>query len=131
MGITNDYFSMKFLGMAIGNVLEYYDFAIFGAFADVFAEQFFPPDKSEAAFLSSLAVFGVAFLMRPFGGVIMGYIGDTISRKRALEISIALMLFPSFIIGCLPTYATAGWCSTFLLIIMRMFQGMYFSPYCC
>jgi MHS family proline/betaine transporter-like MFS transporter len=85
-----------------------FDFAVFGAFADVIGAQFFPSTNPELELLKSLSVFGAAFAMRPLGGVVMGWIGDRFGRKRALEISIALMLVPSFLIGCLPTYQHAG-----------------------
>jgi MHS family proline/betaine transporter-like MFS transporter len=74
--------------------------------------------------MKSMAIFGAAFIMRPIGGIIMGWIGDTFGRRRALEISILLMLFPSFLIGCLPTYSSFGWVSSFLLVILRLMQGL-------
>ena len=70
------------------------------------------------------AVFGAAFLMRPLGGIVMGRIGDTVGRKKALEVSIALMLLPSFFIGCLPSYEVWGLKTTILLIILRLMQGL-------
>jgi MHS family proline/betaine transporter-like MFS transporter len=69
-------------------------------------------------------VFGAAFVMRPVGGIFMGWIGDTLGRKRALEISILLMLFPSFLIGCLPSYDSIGWFSACALVIFRLMQGL-------
>lgn len=74
--------------------------------------------------LKSLAVFGVAFVMRPLGGMLIGWIGDTAGRRRALEVSIVLMLFPSFLIGCLPSYAQIGWCAPVLLVLLRCLQGL-------
>lgn len=76
-----------------------FDFATFGALADVIGAQFFPSENKMFQLMKSLSVFGAAFVMRPVGGVAMGWIGDTVGRRRALELSILLMLFPSFLIG--------------------------------
>ena len=75
------------LASVAGNVLEWYDFAIYGYFSDILGSKFFPPthDKS-TAIMESFLVFGGAFFVRPVGGILMGYIGDTLSRKRALEL---------------------------------------------
>jgi len=107
-----------------GNVLEWYDFAVFGFFADIISEVFFPPQRGNLALIESFGIFGGAFLMRPIGGIIMGWIGDKYGRKRALELSIFLMAFPTFAMGCLPTYAQAGNWSIVLLIIVRLLQGL-------
>jgi len=107
-----------------GNTLEWYDFSVYGYFSDIIGKVFFPPSTStNAALLESFAVFGVAFLIRPLGGAIFGYMGDNVGRKSALENSILLMALPTFALGCLPTYASVGWYSTALLIICRMLQG--------
>lgn len=107
-----------------GNVLEWYDFAIFGYFSDIIGDNFFTPNQEgNAALIESYAVFGLAFLVRPIGGAIIGKFGDIYGRKRALEISILLMSFPTFALGCLPTYSQVGWLSTVLLILMRVLQG--------
>jgi MHS family proline/betaine transporter-like MFS transporter len=91
----------------------------------VLAANFFPSDENRSlVLLKTLAVFGAAFVMRPIGGILMGWIGDTLGRKRALEISILLMLFPSFLIGCLPNYETAGWFSAGALVLFRLLQGL-------
>jgi len=107
-----------------GNILEWYDFAVFGYLSDAIAENFFPKQGGDAALIESFVVFWLAFLMRPVGGMIMGYIGDLYGRKRALEISIFLMAFPTFMMGCLPTYKRVGYLSTFLLVCVRMLQGL-------
>mmetsp|Transcript_4103 Transcript_4103/g.6225 ORF Transcript_4103/g.6225 Transcript_4103/m.6225 type:complete len:482 (-) Transcript_4103:3698-5143(-) len=107
-----------------GNILEWYDFAVFGYFSDIIGLVFFPPDqKGHAAIIESFAVFGGAFLVRPIGGAILGIMGDTHGRKGALETSILLMAFPTFALGCLPSFSTAGWVSPVLLIICRLLQG--------
>jgi len=108
-----------------GNVLEWYDFAVFGYFGDILGEVFFPPNqKGHSAMIESFAVFGGAFLMRPVGGMLLGYIGDTYGRKKALVISIFLMAFPTFAMGCLPPYSAVGPLAIVLLTIVRLLQGL-------
>ena len=113
------------LASVAGNVLEWYDFAIYGYFADIIGSKFFPPtnDKSTST-IESFLVFGGAFLVRPIGGILMGYIGDTLSTKRALEISIFLMALPTFSMGCLPTYDIWGWWAVIALVFVRLLQGL-------
>jgi MHS family proline/betaine transporter-like MFS transporter len=108
-----------------GNMLEWYDFSVFGYFSDIIGVVFFPPNqKGHAALIESFAVFGGAFLVRPIGGAIIGHMGDNHGRKSALETSILLMAFPTFALGCLPSFATVGWVSPVLLVIMRLLQGL-------
>lgn len=115
----------KTLAGVAGNVLEWYDFAVFGFFSDILGDVFFPPHQDgHAAIIESFAVFGVAFFMRPIGGVMMGYIGDKYGSRKALTISIFLMAFPTFAMGCLPGYAHIGSLSIVLLTIVRMLQGL-------
>jgi len=104
--------------------MEWFDFASFGAFADIIGKEFFPDDYPELQLLKTMSIFGAAFVMRPLGGIIMGWIGDTVGRQRALEISIALMLLPSFLIGCLPSYHIIGWYATAALVFLRLLQGI-------
>jgi MHS family proline/betaine transporter-like MFS transporter len=108
----------------IGNVLEWYDFAVYGFFAPILAAQFFPGDDPVVRLLAAFATFAVGFLMRPVGAVLFGYIGDRYGRARALIWSIAMMAIPTVLMGLLPTYATIGIAATFLIVILRMFQGM-------
>lgn len=112
-----------FAGVA-GNVLEWYDFAVFGFFSDIIGKTFFPPQEGDADILESFTVFGLAFLARPVGGALLGYIGDTHGRKRALEISIFLMAFPTFAMGCLPSYERVGPLAIVLLVFVRCLQGL-------
>jgi len=108
-----------------GNVLEWYDFAVFGYFSDVLGEVFFPPNqKGDNATTESFLVFGGAFLMRPVGGLMLGYIGDMYGRKKALVISIFLMAFPTFAMGCLPSYEQIGDWAIVLLVVVRLLQGL-------
>lgn len=118
----------------MGNVLEWYDFALFGFFSDIIAKVFFPPSAEAATsstgeyyddnLLMSFAVYGGAFLMRPVGGVIIGYMGDKYGRKHALVLSLTLMAVPTCAMGCLPTYEQVGVLSTILLVCCRLLQGM-------
>jgi MFS transporter, MHS family, proline/betaine transporter len=102
-----------------------FDFSAFGSLIDIIAINFFPTSESHSyQLLQSLAFFGMAFVMRPLGGIMMGYIGDKVNRKRALEVSIFMMFIPSLMIGFLPTYAAIGYYSYFLLLILRLIQGL-------
>jgi MFS transporter, MHS family, proline/betaine transporter len=117
-------FTRLVIAIGIGNALEWFDFAIYGALADIIGYHFFPTHAERTALLASFSVYCSAFLMRPLGGILMGYIGDTYGRKIALEISIALMLIPGFFMGCLPTYNQVGYFATLLLVFLRMLQGL-------
>lgn len=113
------------LASVTGNILEWYDFAIYGYFSDIIGQNFFPPrDDAASSIIESFLVFGGAFFVRPVGGIVMGYIGDTFSRKRALELSIFLMAFPTFAMGCIPTYDRIGYWSLVLLVCVRLLQGL-------
>lgn len=108
-----------------GNVLEWYDFAVFGYFGDVIGQVFFPPNQSgNANTMESFMVFGGAFLMRPVGGVLLGYLGDVYGRRKALYVSIFLMAWPTFLMGCLPSFETAGYFAPVMLVLIRCLQGM-------
>jgi MHS family proline/betaine transporter-like MFS transporter len=108
----------------IGNVLEWYDFAVYGFFAPILAAQFFPAGDRVVSLLAAFAAFAVGFLMRPVGAALFGYIGDCYGRARALLLSIAMMAIPTVLMGLLPTYATIGVAASFLIVLLRMFQGM-------
>lgn len=108
----------------IGNVLEYFDFALYGFFAAVLGATFFPAGSTSTQLLQSLAVFGIAFLMRPLGGVIFGVIGDRAGRRLSLSISISIMGVATALIGVLPTYASIGVAAPVLLVLLRCIQGL-------
>ncbi len=108
---------------AIGNVLEWYDFGVYVFFAATIAHTFFPAANPTAALLSSFAVFGVGFLMRPLGGIIIGRFGDTHGRKAALMLTIMAMAFGTVLVGVLPGYASIGVAAPVLLVIARLIQG--------
>ncbi len=124
MSVVNEIFEQKFLAITVGNVLEYFDFSVFGAFLDIIGSQYFPEGSELMGFLQGAAVFGAAFLMRPLGGVIFGAIGDKYSRELALTWSVLLMLVSSLVLAFLPTYAQWGIVSTLCLIVVRLAQGV-------
>lgn len=108
---------------AIGNFIEFYDFTLYGFFAVVIAELFFPKFDSVAALLSTFALFGVGFFVRPLGAIAFGYIGDRFGRKRALVIAVGLMSASTAAIGVLPVHAMVGALAPGLLLICRLAQG--------
>jgi MFS transporter, MHS family, proline/betaine transporter len=107
----------------IGNVLEWYDFAIYGYFAAAIGRQFFPHEDPVAQLLSAFGVFALGYLMRPIGGALFGHIGDQFGRRAALTLSVAAMAIPTFLIGLLPGYATLGLWAPVALTLLRMTQG--------
>lgn len=113
-----------FLAGALGNTIEWYDFAIYGYFTLVFSKLFFPHEDQFVSIISTFSIFAIGFLMRPIGGIIYGHIGDKIGRKKALIISVVTITLCTALMGCLPTYATAGDLAVVLLIILRLIQGL-------
>jgi MHS family proline/betaine transporter-like MFS transporter len=109
---------------AAGNVLEWYDFGLFGYFAPVLSRQFLPAENKLASLLGTFGIFAAGFLMRPLGGVVFGYLGDRLGRKRALELSVLLMACSTTLLGFLPTYATIGLAAPLLLTLVRLLQGL-------
>lgn len=108
----------------IGTVIEYYDFGLYGYTATVLARVFFSDENPTTALLSSLIVFGVAFFMRPLGGVVFGHIGDRFGRKHALALTIIGMCAATFLIGILPGYGAIGIAAPVLLLLARLVQGV-------
>ncbi len=108
----------------IGNVLEWYDFTLYGYLAIVLSKLFFPSENEFVSLIASFGAFAVGFLFRPIGSFLFGYIGDKYGRKKALLISIFLMAFPTFLIGLLPTYHDIGILAPILLTILRILQGL-------
>jgi len=107
----------------IGNVLEWYDFAVYGFMAGIIGKNFFPSGDEVSQLLAAFAVFGVGFLARPLGGIVIGRIGDTSGRKTALVLTIMLMAAGTVLIGITPTYATVGVAGPFLILLARLMQG--------
>jgi MFS transporter, MHS family, proline/betaine transporter len=108
----------------IGNVLEWYDFAIYGYFAVAIGRHFFPHGDPVAQLLSAFGVFAVGYLMRPVGGALVGHIGDRFGRRAALTFSVVGMAIPTFLIGLLPGYAAIGVAAPVALTLLRMVQGL-------
>lgn len=108
----------------IGNILEWYDFAVYGFFASTIAKQFFPSDNPTTSLIAAFGAFAAGFLMRPIGAIFFGRIGDKVGRKKMLFLSVMLMAIPTFIIGVLPTHSQIGFTAAILMVLMRMLQGL-------
>src|SRR5215468_12212788 len=107
----------------IGNVLEWYDFAVYAFVAGIIAKNFFPASDDVTALLSSFLAYGLGFVARPLGGVVIGRLGDTRGRKAALMLTIFMMAAGTVMIGILPTHATVGLVAPILLVVARLMQG--------
>jgi MHS family proline/betaine transporter-like MFS transporter len=108
----------------VGNMLEWYDFALFGFFARQIGAHFFPAGDPTVSLLAAFGTFAAGFLMRPVGGALFGWVGDRFGRKQALISSVLAMAIPSFLIGLLPDAAHIGLAAPVLLILLRMLQGV-------
>jgi MFS family permease len=109
---------------AAGTAIEWYDFYLYGVLAAFFSTQFFPAGDSTAALLSSLATFGAGFAVRPFGAAFFGRIGDIVGRKFTFLVTITLMGLSTAAVGLLPTFAQIGYLAPFLLLMLRLLQGL-------
>jgi len=109
---------------SVGTMIEWYDFYIFGSLAAVLALKFYPPGNDTFAYIAYLATFAVGFLVRPFGALFFGRIGDLVGRKYAFLVTLTIMGGATFLIGLLPVYSTAGWFSPITLILIRVLQGL-------
>jgi MHS family proline/betaine transporter-like MFS transporter len=107
----------------IGNVLEWFDFAVYGYFASDIGQQFFPKSSATAQQLLAFGVFAIGFFARPIGSLVLGVVGDRIGRRALLTLSIGLMGGATLIMGLLPTYAQIGAAAPLLLVTMRVIQG--------
>lgn len=109
---------------AVGTMIEWYDFYIFGSLAAYLAPKFYPPGNDTFAYIAYLATFAVGFVVRPFGALFFGRIGDKVGRKYAFIVTLSIMGLATALVGVLPTYATAGWFSPIVLIGLRVMQGL-------
>jgi len=109
---------------AIGNIIEWYEFMVFGYLANIIANLFFPASSSLISLFKAFGVFAIGVLVRPLGGVFLGHIGDKYGRKSALTLSIFLMAIPTVAIGFLPTYETIGIIAPLALLLIRILQGL-------
>ncbi len=112
------------VGTGIGNAVEWYDWAIYATFTPFIASQLFSKADPASAVLSTLAIFAVGFVARPFGGFLFGWIGDRIGRKSSMTLAVGLASFGSLLIGIAPTFATVGVWASVLLLVARLTQGL-------
>jgi MFS family permease len=112
------------LGAATGTLIEWYDFFIFGSLTTILSVKFYPPGNDTFALVAYLATFAVGFLVRPFGALFFGSIGDLFGRRIAFIITLSIMGASTASIGLLPTFKTAGWLSPIVLIAIRVLQGL-------
>ncbi|WP_406715523.1 MFS transporter [Trueperella pyogenes] len=110
-------------GSFLGNFVEWFDYASYSYLATVIATVFFPTDNPTLALLQTFAVFALSFILRPVGAIFWGYLGDRRGRRWALSWSILLMSTATFLIGCLPSYASIGYFAPVFLLLLRMIQS--------
>lgn len=118
--------SLVIIASSLGTVFEWYDFYIYGTLAAMpfFGKLFFPPGNETAAYLSSLALFGVGFSVRPFGALVFGRFGDLIGRKHTFLVTIIVMGLSTTLVGCLPTIGSIGIFAPIILVVLRLLQGL-------
>src|SRR5215203_2666660 len=109
---------------AVGTMIEWYDFYIFGSLAPVIAPLFYPPGNDTFAYIAYLATFAVGFVVRPFGALFFGRIGDIVGRKYAFLVTLLIMGGATFLIGLLPGYETIGIAAPIILVTIRILQGL-------
>jgi MFS family permease len=109
---------------SLGTMIEWYDFYIFGSLATVISTKFFPQDNPTAAFLSTLATFAAGFVVRPFGALFFGRLGDLIGRKYTFMVTLVLMGGATFLMGCIPSYESIGFLAPILVLVLRLLQGL-------
>ena len=109
---------------SLGTVFEWYDFYLYAILAPFFAALFFPSGNGTAALLSAFATYAAGFLVRPFGALVFGRIGDLVGRKYTFLVTIVVMGFSTFAVGLLPTFQTIGWGAPVLLVSLRLLQGL-------
>ncbi len=112
------------MASSVGTMIEWYDFYIFGSLAAILSPKFYPPGNETFQYVAYLATFAVGFLVRPFGALFFGRIGDLVGRKYAFLVTLSIMGFSTFVIGLLPSYATAGWFAPIVLLLIRVLQGL-------
>jgi len=109
---------------SVGTLIEWYDFYLFGTLATILAKQFFPPGNPTAAFLSTLATFAAGFIVRPFGALVFGRLGDLVGRKYTFLVTLILMGGSTFAIGLIPGYGSIGILAPILVVSLRLVQGL-------
>src|SRR5512139_1326659 len=109
---------------SVGTVFEWYDFYLYATLAPFFAALFFPKGNETASLLSAFATYAAGFLVRPFGALVFGRIGDLIGRKYTFLVTIVVMGLSTFLVGLLPTFTAIGWMAPIILVTLRLLQGL-------
>src|SRR6476619_2777039 len=109
---------------SVGTLIEWYYFYIFGSLSTIIAQKFFPAANPTAALLSTLATFAAGFIVRPFGAIFFGRLGDLIGRKYTFLLTLVLMGGSTFLIGLIPSYQTIGALAPILVLLLRLLQGL-------
>lgn len=109
---------------SLGTLIEWYDFYIFGSLATIIGAQLFPADAGASALINTLAIFAAGFIVRPFGALVFGRLGDLIGRKYTFLLTLVLMGGSTFLIGLIPSYQTIGYAAPILVLILRLVQGL-------
>ncbi len=108
----------------VGEVMEWYDFALYGFMAPILSELFFPTGHKVASLIATYGIFAAGFVMRPIGSALFGWFGDTVGRSKAMLLSVILMSFPTVLLGLLPTYVQIGVWAPVALVAIRLLQGL-------
>ena len=109
---------------SLGTLIEWYDFYIFGSLATIIGKQLFPSDAGASALINTLAIFAAGFIVRPFGALVFGRLGDLIGRKYTFLLTLVLMGGSTFLIALIPSYASIGYAAPILVLILRLIQGL-------
>src|SRR5476651_942707 len=115
---------MVIFASSLGTVFEWYDFYIYGTLAPILGAQFFSGVNPTAAFIFALLAFSAGFVVRPFGALFFGRLGDLVGRKYTFLVTITIMGLSTFFVGFIPSYATIGWLAPVGLITLRLLQGL-------
>ncbi|PBQ30290.1 MFS transporter [Sphingobacteriaceae bacterium] len=109
---------------SLGTLIEWYDFYIFGSLASIIGKHLFPSDSGASALINTLAIFAAGFIVRPFGALVFGRLGDLIGRKYTFLLTLVLMGGSTFLIGLIPSFETIGYAAPILVLILRLIQGL-------
>ena len=109
---------------SLGTLIEWYDFYIFGSLAVIIGQQLFPSDAGASALINTLAIFAAGFIVRPFGALVFGRLGDIVGRKYTFLLTLVLMGGSTFLIGLIPSYSSIGYAAPILVLILRLVQGL-------
>lgn len=122
--LTNKKLAFVIGASSVGTLIEWYDFYIFGMLANIIATQFFPENSGTSALLSTLAIFAAGFIVRPFGAIVFGRLGDKVGRKYTFLLTLILMGGSTFAIGLVPSFSSIGWVAPILVLLLRLIQGL-------